>query len=175
MLTNLTEKNLKVSVEFKAKKQGDGQQVNLAYPVGGLVDYLKPNLTGTLITLSKIDPTGDPVNFDDLEIKITQSAHPDNDFQMNTFSSQTDIPSSVKSKTHNAGKSQAGDANPSKKTGDVGVGSDVPIAAGVQTSGYLLQANPDDMPSFEGQKACEVCTFLNAAENVVCEMCNTAF
>lgn len=52
----------------------------MAYPTGGLVDFLKPSLTGTLITLPKINPSGDKVDFDDLEIKLTQSAHGDNAF-----------------------------------------------------------------------------------------------
>ena len=51
MLTNLTEKNLRVAIEFTEKNQEKGDKVNLAYPVGGIVDYLKPSLTGTVITL----------------------------------------------------------------------------------------------------------------------------
>ena len=63
MLTNLKEANIRVDVQFELKNKD--KPVNLGYPIGGLVDFLKPNLTGTLITLAKIDPQGDTINFDD--------------------------------------------------------------------------------------------------------------
>ena len=37
-----------------------------SYPKGGLMDFMKPGLSGTLITLAKINPDGETVNFDDL-------------------------------------------------------------------------------------------------------------
>ena len=67
-VTNLTDKCLKIDVQFKEKYKE--KKINLSYPVGGVVDYLKPGLTGSLMTLAKVDPDGDPVHFDDLEIKV---------------------------------------------------------------------------------------------------------
>jgi hypothetical protein len=69
-LKNLSQSSLKVDVEFKAKNPD--KKLNITYPLGGLVDFLKPSLSGTLITLAKIDPNGETINFDDLTIKLTQ-------------------------------------------------------------------------------------------------------
>ena len=93
-LVNRVETNVKVEVEFSLADEN--VPVNLSFPSGGLVDYLKPSQTGTLMTLAKVNPIGDPVNIENLLIKVTQCSHSDNDFQMNSFASQSDVPSSIK-------------------------------------------------------------------------------
>ena len=60
---------MKLDVDFKAKNPN--KKLNITYPKGGLMDFMKPGLSGTLITLAKINPDGETVNFDDLEIKLT--------------------------------------------------------------------------------------------------------
>lgn len=103
-LTNKVETNLKVEVEFSTADENT--PVNLRYPSGSVLDFLKPAQTGTLMTLAKTNPIGDPVNIENLQIKVTQSTYADNDFQMNSFASQSDIPSSIKASTSAAAVSK---------------------------------------------------------------------
>lgn len=63
-LVNKLETNVKVEVEFSVKDEN--VPVNLSFPVGSMVDYLKPSMTATLMTLAKVNPIGDPVNIDNL-------------------------------------------------------------------------------------------------------------
>ena len=103
-MKNLTESSVKIDVEFKVKNKD--KKLNMAYPTGGLLDFLKPSLSGTLITLHKINPDGETINFDDLEIKVTQQNNSDNAFQMNSFASQSDIPNTQKTTSASGGQNQ---------------------------------------------------------------------
>lgn len=100
---NKAETNIKVEVEFSLIDAN--VPVNLSYPTGGLVDYLKPGQTGTLMTLAKTNPLGEPTNMGNLRIEVKTSTHADHDFNMNGFSSQTDVPGAkeLKGKTSTSG------------------------------------------------------------------------
>lgn len=178
---NKLETPVKVEIEFSLID--DKVPVNLSYPKGGVVDYLKPTQAGTVITLAKIR-ANDPSNFENLRIKVTHSVHSDTSFQMNSFSSQSDIPLSTAAAAAN--KSSGGAANdlkdqrrngilidqkPDQKTGDVGVGDDNVHDVGTANTG----TGPDLPQAFAGQKACPVCTFLNAESNAFCEICMAPF
>lgn len=202
-LVNKLETNVKVEVTFSLID--DKVPVNLSYPTGGLVDFLKPGQTGTLVTLAKINPLGGPANMENLQIEVIHSVHGDNAFQMNSFASQSDIPSSTASKAQQSGSGSTSavpsgikdqrrngvllDSKPAQKTGDVGVGEEnvhepgkANAAAGtsyvanaMKEADYMLAA-ADDLPSeFPGQKACQICTFLNSEANKICEMCQSPF
>lgn len=90
-LSNKLETNVKVEVSFSLVD--DKAPVNLSYPCTALTDYLKPAQTATVCTLQKANILGEPVNFANLKIEVTHTTYKDNDFQMNSFASQSDIPS----------------------------------------------------------------------------------
>jgi hypothetical protein len=119
-----------------------------------------------------------------LRLEVTHSTHGDTAFQMNSFASQSDIPlSTAGTATQKAGSTVAAgikdqrrnavliDQKPHQKTGDVGVGDDS-IHDPVKTDSGV---GPDAPDTFAGQKACPICTFLNAESNTVCEVCGTPF
>lgn len=184
---NKAETNIKVEVEFSLIDAN--MPVNLSYPTGGLVDYLKPGQTGTLMTLAKTNPLGEPTNMDNLRIEVKTSTHADHDFNMNGYSSQTDVPGAKepKGKTGTSGGGATSsikdqrrnavllDTKPCQKTGDVGVGDDRPMDYSNDLACLQNEAKAvgPDAPAdvFDGQKACGTCTFLNASSNAFCEMC----
>lgn len=108
---NLTDTAVKMKISFTPKcPEAD---INLAWPRGGIKEFLRAGVTGHLMTLQKRTPSAaaEQPEIAKLDLGVKWSSYSATDFTMSCYASQSDRPAAASDESGSASKTGINKAN----------------------------------------------------------------